>query len=169
MNKLLLVRPTFGSFAKATTVFILSVVVVNIVLLLMNSLPKPLHQFGWNHYMPFGISIAIIVFVMPAVETFIIIGSTRWAAKSVHSYWLICCLGALPLALMHIYDGWTKPLDVVLAFIWSAHCYLQLQPETTFKKSYLFLVGIHSVSNAFFLGVTLLSAAALQAQQHALR
>src|ERR1035441_2869168 len=105
MIALMTVRDTPKSFAKATVLYVLSVVVASTILALTHSAPTPFHQFGWNHYVGFWwVALGAIV-VEPAIETLVIIYPTRWAAaqKSIRRYWLVCLLGGLPLALLHIY------------------------------------------------------------------
>lgn len=139
------------SFMAAFAMYMLPMVVVAVPLVLFVSSDVPRYVEPGDGRSLLG-ALAMGSLLSPAFETLVLIYLAYLAAPVIRSHWLTCIVAAAPIALWHAPDGWVKVPIVASAFIWSAHCYLELsRQEVSLSKKFLFLFGIHALSNTVLL------------------
>lgn len=141
------ISPDAPGFIKAWLILYVPGLLVSLVAALAKVSPPESEGFSMGLW-PL---VFFAVLLGPALETLILFGCTAIAKHVLGSGWLAAFVGAAPIVLLHYGDGgWMKVGIVLWAFVWSAYCYLRMTgDERPFRTKFLFLFGLHALSNSF--------------------
>lgn len=97
------------------------------------------------------------VIIVPALETLLLMFPVHLAAQANRRRWLAVAIGALPITLLHLLNGWRNAVCVYWLFLCWADCYLRLRDECYgVGGRYLYLLGLHASWNACVFGAAVI-------------
>lgn len=132
--------------------FILSVVptiLLGLVVTFYSNEVAPSIYFAGNTLLSVTWQLFLTGFIVPFIESFILIYPTVIASSAIKNDRLSALIGALPLILFHGLIQWQKIIVIGLLFYVQAFSYLELRKENkSFWKRFSFIFLFHALFNS---------------------